>query len=147
MAGGRPKLLDEDLLKVARDYVEESANFGGVYLPTIEGLALKLKINRDTIYAWESKGLIDGAEDIDREFSDIVGELRSSQAEKLLQFGLNGKYNATIAKLVLSKHGYVDKREVEHDVTLDTTREKIGAFLDDTDDPEDSETSESEDTE
>ena len=38
-----------------------------------------------------------------------------------------------------------DKREVEHDVSLDTTREKIGAFLDDTDEPEDSETSEQED--
>lgn len=36
--------------------------------------------------------------------------------------------------------------DMKVDATLESTRKKIGAFLDDTDDPEDSETSEQEDT-
>lgn len=44
------------------------------------------------------------------------------------------------------KNEFSSKTELEVNGALDLTREKIGAFLDDTDDPEDSETSEQEDT-
>lgn len=75
-----------------------------VNLPTIEGLARYLKIHRDTVYQWEKDH---------EEFSDILEELRSKQAERLLNNGLSGDYNSTIAKVLLTKHGYNDKQEID----------------------------------
>lgn len=75
-----------------------------VKLPTIEGLARYLKIHRDTVYQWEKEH---------DEFSDILEELRSKQAERLLNNGLSGDYNPTIAKVLLTKHGYTDKQEID----------------------------------
>ena len=68
-----------------------------VKIPTIEGLALAIGINRDTVYDWKSKYL---------DFSDIIDELMALQADRLLNSGLSGAYNPTIAKVLLTKHGY-----------------------------------------
>lgn len=99
----RPTKLTEELLTKAREHVNSFDVSAYTLLPTIEGLALELKINRDTIYQWEKEN---------DEFSDIVSEIREKQAQKLIQLALAGKYNASIAKLILSgKHGYVEKTE------------------------------------
>ncbi|MFZ1468598.1 MAG: terminase small subunit [Paracoccaceae bacterium] len=75
-----------------------------VKLPTIEGLSLFLKVNRDTIYDWEKKY---------ENFSDTLKELRSKQAKMLIENGLSGDYNPTIAKLILSSnHGMREKSDV-----------------------------------
>jgi hypothetical protein len=76
-----------------------------VKLPTIEGLAVYLEVRRSTIYDWKEKY---------EEFSDIIERLQSIQAEKLLNNGLSGDYNSTIAKVLLTKHGYIEKQETEH---------------------------------
>lgn len=75
-----------------------------VKLPTIEGLAYYLGINRDTIYSWCKEN---------KEFSDIIETLRAKQANELINKGLSGDYNPTIAKVLLTKHGYADKIEQE----------------------------------
>ena len=99
----RPTKLTEELITKAREHVNSFDVSAYTLLPTIEGLALELKINRDTIYQWEKEN---------DEFSDIVSEIREKQAQKLIQLALAGKYNASIAKLILSgKHGYVEKTE------------------------------------
>lgn len=105
---GRPTKLTPELIKQAREFLEERIADRKL-LPTIEGLALHLKISRETIYVWaEEPG----------EFSDIVSDLKNAQAEKLMQNSLNNQYNATIAKLILSgKHGYVEKSEVDQNVS------------------------------
>lgn len=70
-------------------------------LPTVEQLAHTLGISRDSLY--ERK-----------EFSDILERLKQVQAHLLINKGLIGDYNSTIAKLLLSsKHGYVEKTEVQ----------------------------------
>ena len=61
-------------------------------------------MHRDTIYEWAKQ---------DPDFSDIVRRLMQSQADKLLQNGLAGRWNASITKLILSKHGYVEKQETD----------------------------------
>lgn len=79
---------------------EDSVNELGklvVKLPSIEGLADYLDIHKDTIYDWETK--------YDR-FSDVITKLRNRQATKLLNNGLSNSYNPTIAKVLLTKHGY-----------------------------------------
>ncbi len=77
-----------------------------VKLPSIEGLARHLNIARSTLYLWEKEH---------KEFSDILEDIKSEQAERLINNGLSGDYNSTISKLILTKHGYSDK--IEQDVT------------------------------
>jgi len=114
---GRPTVLTDELIESALSYLDETCNVGIQYLlPTIEGLALHLHINRDTLYAWEKES---------QDFSDILEELRQAQANKLMQNSLQNRYNPTISKLLLSKHGYIEKRE--DDIT--SGGEKLGVQL------------------
>lgn len=76
-----------------------------IHLPSIEGLARYLGVARSTVYKWR---------DEHQDFSDMLEEILQEQHQRLLDNGLSGDYNSTIAKLVLSKHGYSDKQEVEH---------------------------------
>lgn len=78
-----------------------------VNLPTIEGLAVYLGIHKDTVYDWEKKY---------PEFSDVTNALRGKQAKELINKGLSGDYNPIIAKLLLMKHGYTDKSEIDQTV-------------------------------
>ena len=117
---GRPTDYSEDILTKAREYlsarrdeVEEYHKTRGeksdtydrlvrVKLPTIEGLAVYLQVHRDTLYEWEKQHPA---------FSDILAELRSEQADRLINSGLSGDYNPTIAKVLLTKHGYREGHE------------------------------------
>lgn len=124
MAGGRPQEYKADeTIKLCREYLDACIdeeyeriktdgdkstsydNLVRVKIPTIEGLAVHLKIARSTIYEWK---------DTYSEFSDIIEELQATQAERLLNNGLSGTYNPTIAKVLLTKHGYVEKQELDH---------------------------------
>lgn len=68
-----------------------------VNVPTKGGLALALGINRDTVQEWSK---------IHPEFSVIVKELEAEQEDRLINNGLSGRYNSTVAKILLAKHGY-----------------------------------------
>lgn len=125
MAIGRPKKYTPKLLEKAKEYLDEAQdeevqqtvglsakgtelykNKLNVKLPSIEGLARYLGVNRDSLYQWEKEH---------EEFSDILDSVRAEQAERLINNGLSGDYNPTITKLMLTKHGYSEK--VETDVT------------------------------
>lgn len=126
MAGGRPTKYTKNILKRAKQYIKDSEdeqiqlvkqsnsekgyemyeNKLKVNLPTIEGLAIDLGISRETVYQWEKEY---------KEFSDIIGELKAKQAKMLIQSGLSGDYNPTIAKVLLTKHGY--KEGIEQEVS------------------------------
>ena len=115
-AGGRPTIYDEHIIKRTKAYLDlcedttEQETIGvsakgtelfknkvKVSLPTIEGLAYFLGISRDTIYDWCKEH---------KEFSYIIEDLRAKQAQELINKGLSGDYNPTIAKVLLTKHGY-----------------------------------------
>lgn len=122
---GRPTTYSEEMLIKAREYIEqcqdveveedlETQGHGGapkrknkavVRLPTKGGLARYLGVSRDTLYEWSS------AHD---EFSDIMETLGAEQEDRLINNGLSGDYNPTIAKVLLTKHGYADKQEIDH---------------------------------
>ncbi len=117
---GRPIKYNDSYLKKVKDYVDscedelvqvvsgESDKFTAykekvrVKLPTIEGLAIYLKLHKDTIYDWEKKY---------KPFSDVINILRAKQVERLINNGLSGDYNPIIAKVLLSKQGYSEKTE------------------------------------
>lgn len=100
---GRPTLYKPEIIEKAREYFLTGWMKDEI-VPTIEGLALALGIQRETIYAWEQD---EGKE----EFSDIVGDIRSLQGKKLIIGGLNKDFSPQIAALMLAKHGY--KNEVD----------------------------------
>lgn len=120
MPAGRPVEYNQEYIEKVKKYLEECKDSFEVHvsdngkftsttrevkLPTIEGLAIYLDIHKDTIYDWEGKY---------PEFSDVISKVRSEQAQRLINQGLSGNYNPTIAKLILNKHGYSDKQEIDH---------------------------------
>lgn len=126
---GRPTDYNDQILSSAWHYLESCEDaeeqiitgqsekgfttFGNkvtVKLPSIEGLALFIGIHKDTVYEWEK---------IHPEFSDVINVLRNKQVERLINKGLSGDYNANIAKLLLSKHGYTEKQQLEHSTDPD----------------------------
>lgn len=100
---GRPTKYSQEVVEIARDYVENHQRYGDV-IPSIEGLALVLGVNRDTIYEWKKQY---------KEFSDTLEILNLKQTKLLINAGLLNKVNIAIAKLLLSKQGYTEKQEVE----------------------------------
>lgn len=119
--GGRPTDYNEDTVGKAEAYLQQCIdeeytriksegnnsvsydNLVKVKLPSIEGLALYLDITKDTVYEWKARY---------PQFSDVVNKILQEQAQRLINGGLSGTYNASIAKLILTKHGYRDAQEV-----------------------------------
>jgi hypothetical protein len=103
---GRPTDYTPKILLIAKEYV--GGGFKEVMkdeIPTVAGLAIALGVSRDTVYDWAKQ-------EAKSEFSDIVADLQAIQERLLLNNGLRGLYNSTIAKLMLSsKHGYAERTE------------------------------------
>lgn len=78
-----------------------------VNLPSIAGLAVYLKVSRDSIYAWR-----DTDSELGKRFSDILSEILAEQEKRLINGGISGTYNPMITKLALGKHGYSDKTDL-----------------------------------
>lgn len=108
MPGGRPTSYSEEILEKARNYADNYKEHGDV-VPSVAGLAVHLGISRETIYDWSSQ-------ESKKEFSDIVKGVMSRQELELMSGGLSGKFNPTIAKLMMTKHGYSDKQEVDQNI-------------------------------
>lgn len=125
--GGRPSEYSEEILIRARKYLDsceddtervvEMANEEKGYekyrnklkvnLPSVVGLALHLQVARSTVYEWAEQH---------KEFSDILEDILAEQEKRLIENGLSGDYNPQIAKLVLGKHGYHDKQDVDQNI-------------------------------
>ncbi len=121
MTAGRPTIYTEEILTKTREYIlgcedsiEEYHKTRGeksdgyerivkVKLPSIEGLAYHLGIHKDTIYEWRKEKV---------KFSELIEELLAKQARELINKGLSGDYNPTIAKVLLTKHGYREGTEL-----------------------------------
>lgn len=98
MPGGRPTVATPEMVLRAYQYLESVEQSSRI--PTVEGMAYTLDISKDTLY--ERK-----------EFSDVLRKVKLLQADRLITNGLDGTYNPSITKLLLSsKHGYVEKSDV-----------------------------------
>ena len=102
---GRPTVYSNEVLSKTQHYID---NFDqdpyNDKMPMIVGLALALKIHKDTIYEWIKH-------DDKKEFSDLVGNVLQKQEKVLFNNGLDGTFNAPLTKLALTKHGYSDKQD------------------------------------
>lgn len=109
--GGRPTSYDPNFIKLIDGYLTRCTdkklpfNRIEVKLPTVEGLANFIGVSRSTIFKWAEEH---------QEFSDSLEKIIIEQKHRLLNNGLSGDYNATIAKLVLSaNHGMREKTDLE----------------------------------
>lgn len=101
----RPTDYSEEICVKAQEYLENLPK--DEVFHSIEGLASYIDISRSNIYLWASQ------ED-KPEFSDILEKVREKQAKSLITGGIKGDYNASITKVMLTKHGYADKQEIDH---------------------------------
>lgn len=110
---GRPTKYNEETLVIAKEYLEGGyrGNEGDhdddrEVIPSICGLALKLDITRETVHQW-------GKDEEKPLFSYILGQILAKQERVLVSRGLSGDFNAPMAKLMLTKHGYADAAKSE----------------------------------
>lgn len=75
--------------------------------PSLVGLALHLEIANSTLDAWK-------ADEEKERFSGICSVVMQIQHEILVSGGLSNTFNAQITKMMLTKHGYSDKQEIDH---------------------------------
>ena len=118
---GRPTKYTDELIKKAREYITDYEMYGDV-IPSIAGLSSYLEVTRTTLYDWEKEH---------KEFSYILRGIKSEQEKVLLNSGLNGDFNSAITKLVLGKHGYHDKQDVDQktDMTINIGKEFNGIWF------------------
>ena len=103
MAGGRPTDYSDELVQKAWDYLNDYETIYGHGIPSHLGLCEVLNIGKTTLYRW--------AEDEAKEIRAILDTCSAKQHNVLIAKGLNGTFNASLAKLVLGKHGYHDRVE------------------------------------
>lgn len=78
-----------------------------VNLPTINGFALFINVDKTTLYEWKGKY---------PEFSYSLRKIKTEQEKRLINGGLSNDYNPTIAKLILSaNHGMREKSDLTTD--------------------------------
>jgi hypothetical protein len=103
--GGRPTSYTDEVLALAQDYLE-LCKAGEAGLPSIVDLCLHIGINKATIYRWKK-------DEEKSTFCDILDKVEMMQESSLIKNGLSGDYNSTIAKMMMTRHGYSDKLEQE----------------------------------
>ena len=111
MAGkfGRPTSYNEEVLASAFYYVEHFDEFEDEVVPTVVGMCRYIKRGKTTVYNWMAD-----EDDEKDDFRDIVSALEESQHIYLVNKGLAGAFNPMITKLMMGKHGYTEKSEVDN---------------------------------
>ena len=104
---GRPSKYKEDVPNKLKDYIEWCKE--NQSLPKRAGFALFIGISKSTLQEWEKEH---------EQLSVALKELDTFQEEQLVDGSLFNKMNSTIAKLLLSNHGYSEKSEVKNEVDV-----------------------------
>ncbi|MAG68396.1 MAG: hypothetical protein Tp138OMZ00d2C19078221_49 [Prokaryotic dsDNA virus sp.] len=76
-------------------------------IPGVEGLAQYLGIGRQTMYDWRKR-------DDMPEFNALVDEMMGDQLQELENGGLSKDMDNKTVALLLSRHGVVMKKELDH---------------------------------
>lgn len=111
----RPTTYNDELVQKAREYLEEFSikqserenTTSEEVIPTIVGLCRYIERARSTVHKWINE---EGKE----AFSDICSAIAELQEVKLVTGGLIGGWNPQVTKMILTKHGYSDKQEIDH---------------------------------
>lgn len=89
--------------------------------PIVEGLALWLETNKQTILNYEAKD----------DYKDVIEDAKLRIANHVMSRAMKGDINPTIAIWVSKNHyGYKDKTEVDTNVTYSDKLDKMKTALD-----------------
>jgi hypothetical protein len=99
---GRPTKYRDNMVDKAYEYINGGYQDHDHVIPSVVGLALALGITSTTCYEWAK---------LYPDFSFMLRTLMDAQQEVCISGGMSGRFNSTITKLVLSKHGYSDRVE------------------------------------
>lgn len=111
MAGGRPTKYNKEMQAKADEYLNVFEDLGHV-VPSEVGLAEWLDVATATIQKWNTDGK-------HPEFSGTLQRIKEKQHNLTLGKALEGKYNPTIAKMLLNvNHGYKETQAVENTVKI-----------------------------
>ncbi len=118
---------EKQVVKQSSEKYELFDNKLVVDLPTIEGFAHFIKVNKTTLYEWDKKY---------PDFSNSLDKIRLEQRNRLINNGLSGDYNSTIAKLILSSnHGMNEKTEqsviTEQNININTVDDRVKEIFND----------------
>lgn len=93
MPAGQPTKYNPQKVADAIAYLADAVP-ENMHIPTVEGLALHLKVSRDTLYEWAKQH---------KEFSDTLDQLKLLQKEHLTMTGIFGgkEINSNIIMLLL----------------------------------------------
>ena len=110
--GGRPSKYNTRTVRRVKEYITSEVD----KVPTMAGLARYLNVTRAAIYEWlkdESK----------QELIDTVSMMTDERERKLINQGLDGKFNSNIAKLILTtNHGYSENNQRDTGITVNVNR-------------------------
>lgn len=106
---GRPTSYNKEVISLAEEYLETYSEKGEV-VPTVVGLCRHINRGKTTVYNW----INDKEDESKDEFRDIIEKIDESQHIDLVSGGLGNSMNSAIVKLMLSRHGYTEKQEIDH---------------------------------
>ena len=104
-----PKQMEEKALIYMEQYKTIAEDPKSTKFPSIAGLASFMELSRETLHKHINKN----ESYYNKELADICKKILTDQEMLLLERGLEGTYNSAIVKLVLGKHGYSDKQEID----------------------------------
>lgn len=136
MKTGRPTKFDETIKDKVQDYLDSCVDIAPyrddegqmtdrkVSIPTVEGFARYIGVNKTSLYEWKSLAEQEINDDMTDEevlaiqkyqmFSNSLDQIVEEQKRKLIENGLAGNYNSTIAKLILSSnHGMAENTKAD----------------------------------
>jgi hypothetical protein len=101
---GRPTTCTPEVIEKAYAYVSgEWETEAGDAVPSIVGLCSYIDRSTSSVYRWRDEE--------NNPFRDILAKIMQEQEKVTFNRSLTGEYNATIAKLLLGKHGYHDRAD------------------------------------
>ncbi len=101
---GRPTKYTAKTIEKGWFYVHNWKSTGDK-VPSNVGLAHYLELSRETLNVWKN-------DPEKADFSDMLARIQTMQERELINKGLTTDFNSSICKLMLAKHGYVDKQEL-----------------------------------
>jgi hypothetical protein len=106
--GGAPIKYHDEVIDITHTYFAKCERTNRV--PSMAGLAREIGVVKSTLENWsntEHASFQPG-------FLGTLRALMDLQEDMALNNGANGKWNSTIAKLLLANHGYSERSAVDH---------------------------------
>ena len=94
----------DEHLRLAREYAENWKDHGKI--PQIARLARHCGISTSALYDWIKKPEC-------AELAEVYARVKTEQECELVDGGLSRTFDSGLSKLMLIKHGYSDKQEID----------------------------------